>query len=665
MQISSSSLLFDGILRGRALRTFQVLGLALLGTIVPVAFWLGIDLAGSPHIGPLTLAGLSICLLFLLLAGLILELFFQIVRIPGALLLRIEQIWNFASPAICIFLITAEPLIRWSGLVSTGPVLPQLAGHSILLALGLIVLLGLLFVFPLFRGMNATFLLTGVLAARFLLIPATIGPESDFREYATFTLYSFALSLLIFLFLQSRRRLALSPGYETFPVPYGLSYVAFFSIPLMLALYFATSSWYPNFPGHIPALMTIFLAVHWWVSGLVLSRDSEGKTISPVISLLLSLCLVAQIGLLVHSFSAGNVSRASLKSTVTAESLTFFAAFLDQDRDGNSSFPGQDPDDSNPNIRADFIASEETVRNKEGSEENSEAGRGEPKSADPAGQRLLTLVLDQEAFSGASSPVSPLAVLTSDEIPYAVRDLLHGRDPVANVESRSILSDYVDRGFRTICTGNGEYFSHVHPARLDQGCQVLEPATLSFGSDDVLPLSEHETTASENSRSDGSQSSDIQLALNFLSKSGTLFRKYREDRFFLWLHLDMRGSSIAWKDLQPVLDTWKEDFEGKRNTLILLDGPAGLVFIDSGLFPVARSRSRIGFYRSRVPAPWSQAMHELYGASFKFPMQSFGMDDGLWVGNQMTGSKMQYPLPWKTDAPVEAEKKRQIKNLQP
>ena len=193
MQISSSSLLFDGILRGRALRTFQVLGLALLGTIVPVAFWLGIDLAGSPHIGPLTLAGLSICLLFLLLAGLILELFFQIVRIPGALLLRIEQIWNFASPAICIFLLTAEPLIRWSGLVSTGPVLPQLAGHSILLALGLIVLLGLLFVFPLFRGMNATFLLTGVLAARFLLIPATIGPESDFREYATFTLYSFAL----------------------------------------------------------------------------------------------------------------------------------------------------------------------------------------------------------------------------------------------------------------------------------------------------------------------------------------------------------------------------------------------------------------------------------------------------------------------------------------
>ena len=58
----------------------------------------------------MTLAGLAILLLFLLFAALVLELYFQLVRIPGAMLLRIEHFWNFASPAISIFLLTAEPL---------------------------------------------------------------------------------------------------------------------------------------------------------------------------------------------------------------------------------------------------------------------------------------------------------------------------------------------------------------------------------------------------------------------------------------------------------------------------------------------------------------------------------------------------------------------------
>ena len=638
------------------MRTFQVLGLSLLGSILPVAFWLGIDLAGSKDIGPMTVAGLSISLLFLFVGGLTLELFFQLVRIPGALFLRIEQIWNFASPAICIFLLTAEPLIRWSGLVSSGPALPQLAGHSILLALALILLLGLLFIFPLFRGMNATFLLAGVLAARFLLIPANIGPDSGFQEYATFTLYSFALSLLVFLFLQSRRRLALSPGYETFPVPYGLSYFAFFLIPCMLALYFAATNWYSEFPVHIPALLSIFLAVHWWVSGIMLSRDAEGKG-TPPISFLLIAALIGLFVLTGFSISNGTLSRTAYRSQLTSESLTFFAAFLDRDRDGNSSFPGGDPDDSNPDIRADFISNRE-VNIEANDIEGKENGR--MPVGDASGERLLTLILDAGAFASNPRPSSSLSVLSSDEIPWALRNILHSRDAIAQTERRSILSDYVDGGYRTICTGNGEYFNHVHPSRLDEGCQILEPVNFDIKSADAFSGEEAANDLEE--QREGKY--ELQGTMRFLSDSRKLFRKYREDQFFFWVHLDLRGATLSWADLEPLIQSWNQDFEGKRHTLVLLHGPAGLVFIDSDLFPRAR-RNRIGFYRSGVPAPWSQAMHELYGPGFKYPMQSFGMTDRLWVGNQMTGSKMEYPLPWKSDDSQEADGKRKLKNLQP
>ena len=659
VQLSSTRLLFDGILKGRAIRTFKALGLSLLGASLPVAFWLGIDMAPTGDTGNLTLAGLLISLLFLLFAGLILEIYFQLVRIPGALLLRVEHFWNFASPGICIFLLTAEPLIRWSGLISEGPVLPELAVHSVLLSAALIAFLALIFIFPLFRGMNATFLLAAVLGARFLLLPASVVPDSGFEKYATFTLYSLVLSLLIFLFLQSRRRLALSPEYETFPVPYGMSYFAFFLIPGMVALHFAIETWYPPFPGEIPSLLCIFLAVHWWVSGLMLSRDAEGKESSNIAAILLLPLLVGQFILLSYVLNNGSLSRAALKSSLTGEALTFFAAFLDRDRDGNSSYPGDDPDDSNPSIRADFISIEEknTLRSPADDIENPETqDRIRIEKVD--GQRLLTLVLPERAF--VSRPqIAALSVLSSNEISWAVRNLLHGTDPVARTENRSLLSEFVDRGFRTICTGNGDYFNHTHPSRLDEGCQILEPVSIPFG----------DSESGEDRRPTGGlDPTDLDAALGFLRDSRTLFKKYKEDRFFLWLHADLRKSSLEWNQLQPFMESWRNDFPGQAHTLILMDGPVNLVFIDSDLFSVASHRSRIGFYRTVVPAPWAQRMHEILGREFLYPMQSFGIEDNrLWVGNQMTGSMSFHPLPWESDSGPgqEAEEKRKIKNLQP
>ncbi|GEM_PF-3418164 len=674
------------------MRVFSLLALSLLACLVPVAFWLGIDFSRFSQPGPMTLAGLAILLLFLLFAALVLELYFQLVRIPGAMLLRIEHFWNFASPAISIFLLTAEPLISWSGMLGSGPIFPALAGH-LWLALALLLLLLALFFFPLFRGMNATFLLAGVAGARFILLPASIGPESSIQEYGPFSLYSLALSLLIFLFLQSRRRLALSPEYETFPVPYGLSYFAFFLIPLMLALHFGANQWNPDFPGQVPGLICVFLAVYWWLSGLLLSKDAKASSPGSALGWFQVIYFVVQIALLSFLMRSESLGPAAYRSKAVAEGLTFFAAFLDRDRDGNSWFPGGDPDDSNPGIRADFISSTRTastdgrttdpftVRERSGKEaldvSSEDAGRTanslegpgrtndsteEPRRFVPpesnpgtaSGERLLTVALPFESLSAGLPDIESVSVLTSDDLAFSLRDLLHGRDPVEGKDSRSILSDYVDRGYRTICTGNGGYFNHVHPARLDEGCQVLEPYSLNL--EDAGRKKDHARI--------------VEGVKEYLYRSNVLFRKYREDRFFFWVHLDLTKTALSWSEIQPVLEIWKNDFEGKRNTVVLVQGPASLVFLDTNLFSVAKNRSRIGFYRKDLPAPWARGIHELLGPDFVYPMQSFGLDPDsgeLWIGNQMTGSRERIALPLSPagEKGSPRDEQRRIKNLQP
>ncbi|MCB1169339.1 MAG: hypothetical protein KDK25_03345 [Leptospiraceae bacterium] len=632
------------------MRSLLTLVLALAFSSIPLVFWIALELSPSLDLLNLSVSGLAAVLIFLLLWGFALELYFQLIRIPGALLLRVEGIWNFASPALAIFLLTAEPLVRWSGILDSGPLLPAMEGQALWLAGALGLLLLLLFVFPLFRGMNATFILAGVLGARFLLIPASIGPESSLQQYAVFSAYSLLLSFFLFLFLQSRRRLLLSPEYETFSLPPALRIAAFFAPFAIVGLHFAIVSWYRPFPGTVPAIIAVFLASYWWITMMLLKRDAAGFRWPPALafgSLLFAGLLFLVLG---QGLVIGSCARASLRSAAVSESMTFFAAFLDGDGDGNAGFPGTDPDDRNPEIRADFFINRGdkarllSERNPQGEGRSSEDTGSQPDASNferrdggTGNRRLLTVFLDLDslmAFSPESRKAFQVFVPTTNDLPFALRDLLHSTDPIRGSDSRSALSEFVDRGYRTICTGNGSYFSHSHAARLDEGCQVLEPAFLTWNGKPLPAEGPLKPRALAESLD------------HYFYEAGLLFRKYREDSFFFWLHLDLRGQSIDESILEAIGETWDQGFEGSSSVVFIFGDGASLGYLRPAgrntLFASSLGRQQVGFVHNSAVAPWSAGMLAWLGLSFRYPFQSFGLqsgEEGMWIRNQMTGGE--------------------------
>lgn len=636
------------------MRSVLALILALAFSSLSLVFWVALELGPSLDLLNLSVSGSAAVLVFLLLCGLLLELYFQVIRIPGALLLRVEGIWNFASPALAIFLLTAEPLVRWSGILDSGPLLPAMEGQALWLAAVLGLLLLLLFIFPLFRGMNASFILAGVLGARFLLIPANIGPGSSLQQYAVFSAYCLLISFFLFLFLQSRRRLLLSPEYETFSLPAVLHVVAFFSPFAIVGLHFAMLNWYRPFPGAVPAIIATFLASYWWITLMLLKRDSAGFRWPPALaigSLIFAGMLFFALG---RGLVSGSCARASLRSAAVSETMTFFASFLDGDGDGNAGFPGTDPDDSNPEIRADFLInrSEKSRPLYESGPAGEEIGEGENvghsdlsawrRETTPGNRRLLTVFLDLEslqAFSANSRSRFQIFVPTSNDLPFALRDLLHSTDPIRQEDSRSALSEFVDREYRTICTGNGSYFSHAHPARLDEGCQILEPTVLTWNG---KPLSASGQPGPEAL----AESID-----HYFHEAGLLFRKYREDNFFFWLHMDLRGQIINSSILDRIGENWESGLEGSSTVVFIFGDGAAVGFLRPGgrdsLFVGSLRRQQVGFFSNSAIAPWSAGMLTWLGMDFRYPFQSFGLDSGkekVWIKNQMTGGERIIPL---------------------
>ncbi|MCB1167919.1 MAG: hypothetical protein KDK33_17310 [Leptospiraceae bacterium] len=611
------------------LRIVRILALSGLFASAAIALWLGIDYGPLQESGLVTLTGVAIVLIFLFLFSVVLELFYHLVRIPGALLLRIEGVWNFAAPAIALFLLTAEPLIRWSGLADAGPVL-HFQGPALWLAAGLFGLLLLLFIFPLFRGMNASLMLAGVVAARFILLPVQ---NHSILDYVFFETYAIGLSFLIFLYLQSRRRIGLSPEYETFHNPQALLYIPFFLPFLLIGLFFWVHWALPSFPAAIPTVLMLFLAAHWWVSGLALNMDARAsKAVSPVgASIVVSLFTVAWASILLAGNIAQRMSGAEERSRLVSESLTFFAAFLDRDRDGNSRWPGLDPDDSSAAIRYDFANAANTDDRRAESDtpsdlqEDSNVTSANTSASESLLQnrRLLTIVVPEEAMKSSSGS---LHILNSNDLAKALQKLLGRQGALEKAPTHSVLTQYVDAGYRTVCTGNGTYFSKSNPARLDTGCQVFEPVPSLTG-----------------------RVSRDQLE-SFFSSALLLHRKYREKNTFTWIHLDLSGAQFDWKILPDVIESWwlQPDYIGSPTTALIVSGEIAFARV-SGDGILRFPGPELGFVENASPGDWSRSMHEVLGSPFAYPFESFGLDSSrgkFWIRNQMTGESRSVDFPW-------------------
>ena len=500
----------------------------------------------------------------------LIEASYQISLAVGSLLLRFEKYSTGAAPGLVLFIIIGMPLQAYFPSPESGELLRGVLFFFICLATGIVCS----YFFPFFRGLNAPLLLAAAIASRTLLVPFWQGGTP--LEFLIHVLNLALTGFLIFIVLQVVHRLHLAAGYENVPPPKPLLWIGVALAGLAVVLQFlgaipdlslttASTEYGIEVAGlgmtglarqyGIPTTVFVLCLVHWAVAATFLTRDRGGRLTDHLQayqrSLLLSLALL--LACVPAGFLAGTARPSLLGQIVaargvTSDVLSVAGALLDFDGDGNSRWPGQDPDDSDPCVRydvrdicqavpsparltpAEFVGASEEVAPGRTTIVFFSFGRSDPPGVRSEFRRSAP------AFRALSQG------LPTDRFEHSLRALfqdLNGIEEYLGVDGRSLWSRFAADGFRTICVGydGGRGYWKAN-GLIDRGCQVLE----------AVP--------------DSVARSPDEAARNSILR----FRAYREDRTVLWFHYDPPPGAPA-------------DREALLRTLSILREPGGVLVV--------------------------------------------------------------------------------------
>lgn len=467
-------------------------------------------LRGAPNAGSSLLYLFALTALGALLFALIFQGLHTIVRMGAALLEHTGKIGEYVAPGLAAFLLAGEPALDFalSFLPEAGFVL-NAAALVVAFLLSFAVGAVLTALIPGLAGYNSVFLIVAALAARLVFLPQSSAPiwnsAVDSLAYLGGMLFA---AFLLFANLQMRYRIQLSPNYERVAItPPLIAAGAALSIGaamlwMLERLWSAANLPSPAFEGVffggenrqlLPGAFFLLMLNQWTLSAIALYRHRlptlgrQAAMLRRSALFAAGLLAIGLLGLLVvffHPSPGRALGGIHTGRGIASELISAIGYALDRDADGNSSWPGGDPDDQNPCVRFD-------MRDRCRIE-----GEGAGEAAAPAVSRLAA----QEPETTASGDLVILS-LESEALPLSAQaglsaersaryfDLINGSDRTARslaahwtgvdgvderrgIRRTSIFSDLARRGYRTICTLPRR--EDLERARLDQGCQVTE-----------------------------------------------------------------------------------------------------------------------------------------------------------------------------------------------
>lgn len=506
-----------------------------------------------------------------LIFAVVYQLLFFIVRFFAAIISHGQYLMGRIAPGLAVFCLVGEPVLQFAGLHLATPD-PQaglfwaLAPPALLVSLGAGALL--LYVAPVFRGYNASFLLAAAVAARVVMFPVAPVPDSA-TGFLIHELTLLLTAFFIFITLQIRYRLHLWPNYEAVEVPDRFVQIGAIITLFCAALYVIVEL--PAFnmlnnnkngsPYFIPTACWFVCAVQWTITAFILERGrsvslhQQKEQIQAAVLRSLSIAIGVLLAVLfaVTGFPQPGLDRLTARHSTSGELLYFTGMLLDGDRDGNSLWPGRDPDDQDPCVRADLRAScagPERSASNEPTQPAVTVLYGAPDNAPrnaTIGDRnvlLLTWVTRAPQFPEETEAI-PL-YFGSNRPEHSLQAMLRNTDGIGRslddsgtnnalnaVDATSALpSELARRGYRTICTGrttrptvSEDYFRTGHATHLDAGCQVFQPL------DAFIESPDHSSATDVHSR----RSNINQTVLEGLF----VFDRYREEHAnFLWIHYE-------------------------------------------------------------------------------------------------------------------------------
>lgn len=318
------------------------------------------------------------------------------------------------------------------------------------LAAGLIVAVPLMALIPELRGENAPLLTIGALLA-------WLGSEhsqSSLLAAAMDLRDRIILVVAFYLWFQIRRRLHRSPVYTPFTASRTSQIIVFALCVACAAASFLDSSvslW----------SFALFLLLSWLFTARFLPGSAGGSAGRAAQLLLLAYLAGGAAFLHLAHFAddASAVSSRMLRSNSLSGRLLLNAGvFLDGDFDGNSRWPGQDPDDRDPCLRRDGV---------------NRCRRVPRFTPEPVGQRILlvTRLLGDRAEAVPAQGALYLASNRVEEVLLSIVRSMDGYSVHAGAAGESPFALMSEAGYRTICifVDAGKKYA----ANLTHGCQVF------------------------------------------------------------------------------------------------------------------------------------------------------------------------------------------------
>ena len=451
---------------------------------------------------------------------------------------RFGKFWIYGAPGFASFLIFVEIPLRTLAAGSQESIYILIFSGFFLASITL-----LLYLMPVFSGMNATLIFLGAVFARILMLPFETMAKNIFSfSYLAFQSYILAAVVSFYLLIQMRYRYHLTPYYERFRVPYFI-----ISIAVLLWMVLIFLSWFQFYPYPIPVQLphidaqeimiikdrlenfpinSLLVGITFWILLSLLTNFNYRSRIRKnsfklnlFIFIFTLIIFSSAVFRLSRSFPDNeNISEIISRKTVSLELLNFAGLLMDRDGDSNSLWPGRDPDDDNSCIRADYICSTERKKSPLLSKQMEE------QIDNAKGKKNIILITVGGKLSGTNRRI----LLRSDSTERNLRALfqeINGMEEISGITERSFISEFAEMGYRTICggyTGHNGYMSKKGESGLHPGCQIY------LADDD---LKDYDLADTEFSSVVGAMS--------------RVYKKYSEEYTFLWIHYDSDSSENA------------------------------------------------------------------------------------------------------------------------